>query len=119
MLALNDEYEKIFLNPLGIKKEDYIGKRDAEIWPDEFASKFKAVDYTVQRTGGVWVGMEWVIVNDSAQRWQVIKYPAKVGRSVVGVGGFAIPPKNSIYFPMLAAGSVALPVEPSSKPKIE
>ena len=99
MLAINDEYERVFLKPQGIMKKDYIGNTDFAVWPDEFAKKFAAVDQTVRSTGGVWIGQEWVIVNDSAQRWQIVKYPVRVGGSMVGVGGFAIPPKNSIYFP--------------------
>ena len=100
MLALNTEYERVFLTSKGISKEDYIGRMDSDIWPQEYANKFNAIDKTVSSTGGVWIGQEWVIINDSAQLWQIVKYPAMVGSAVVGVGGFAIPPKNSIYFPV-------------------
>ena len=106
MLALNDEYERIFLNPNGLEKSDYIGNTDYSVWPKEYADKFRAVDYTVKSTGGVWIGQEWIIIDDSAQRWQIVKYPVRVGSSIVGIGGFAIPPKNSIYFPILGDGTV-------------
>lgn len=111
MLALNEPYENVFLKSRGLTKEDYIGKKDRAIWPESYASKFRAVDLTVQSTGGVWVGEEWVIVNDSAQRWQIIKYQAKVGGNVVGIGGIAIPPKNSIYFPIIGDPKLEPPVE--------
>lgn len=118
MLALNAEYERIFLTPRGITKEQYIGSNDFDIWPEEFAAKFRSVDQTVQSTGGVWIGQEWVLVNDSMQRWQIVKYPARIGKSVIGIGGFAIPPKNSIYFPTLSnKDAQAFDIKQPSTPK--
>lgn len=101
MLALNNEYERIFLKPRGLSKGDYIGHLDNAVWSNEYAEKFQAIDKTVLSTGGVWIGQEWVIVNDSAQKWQIVKYPVRIGGSMVGIGGFAIPPKNSMYFPVI------------------
>lgn len=98
MLALNDQYEKIFLQPMGKSREDYIGHTDYDIWPEAYANKFYAIDQTVIKTGRVWHGEEWVTVNDTAQQWEIIKYPRYSGNVLIGVGGIAIPPKPDFYY---------------------
>lgn len=98
MLALNAEYERIFLAPSGLSEQDYLGKTDFDIWPEVYAKKYKAIDQVVLQTKRVWMGEEWVIVNDSAQKWRIIKYPRYSGTVLVGVGGIAIPPITQSTF---------------------
>lgn len=44
MLYLNDEYEKIFLIPRGVRALNYIGNDDFSVWPKKIAEEFRKND---------------------------------------------------------------------------
>lgn len=100
MLALNRAYEDMFLRPNGLKAEDYIGKTDFDIWPEEIAKEYEKNDMVV-KTGRqpYWVGEESIMIadNDISKEWKVIKYGRFMGRDYnnrpvcVGIAGMAIP----------------------------
>lgn len=90
MLALNQEYERCFLHPLGLSSMDYIGKYDEDIWPDDKAIEYKKHD-TLALLDDVWKGKETILVNGEEQEWIIIKYVRYAGKAKVGIAGLAIP----------------------------
>lgn len=100
MLYLNDEYERQILNPIGKTREDYIGKTDAEVWPEDVAKSFREHDTEVMRKKKpLTFQEEWYGSNDVAYVGEVVKYPRfmnNTGRSrtVIGIGGMIIGAKK-------------------------
>lgn len=89
MLSLNDSYEKHFLIPQGYCREDYIGKRDEDIWPKNVAEKFKKNDNLAKKA---MIQLEdETIIEDILQGWDFYKYPKFVDGILVGVAGIALP----------------------------
>jgi len=79
-----------FLRSFGLRAEQVIGKRDAEVFPDEQSSRFAASDAQVLATGSV-VETEQPIGTAQGERIQmVVKFPVfdAAGR-VAGGGGVA------------------------------
>lgn len=95
VLACNKAYETVFLRPRGYSLEDYIGKRDSNVWPDHVAEAFDENDKQVLADQANLDTME-VIVNKhgTAVPVRVVKYPRMLlGVSTpIGVAGIAILP---------------------------
>ena len=86
---VNDEYEKTFLAPRGLTKEDYLGKTDHAVWPREVAEEYVQNDKEVMQTGKTFNGRETVpdAVGQQA-KWRIMKFIRKVP---LGVAGIAFP----------------------------
>lgn len=83
---INDEYERVFLSPRGLKKEDYLGKSDFEVWPEKVAEMFREHDAEVLKTGTSFNGREDVVdENGKVTKWRVMKFIRKIPRGVCGV----------------------------------
>ena len=92
MLALNSEYEKQFLLPLGKTSMDYIGKTDDEIWPDHLAKQYKVTD-NLALVNDVWRGKETIVFPDGKEeQWSTVKYVRYAGKIKIGIAGLSIPP---------------------------
>jgi hypothetical protein len=94
MLFLNKHYEDEFLVRLGKTSFDYVGSNDYQIYTKEVADKFRSHDQKVIKSGRYMKFEELVNINPEGtlkKKYLVVKYPRKIGRITVGVGGFAIP----------------------------
>ena len=93
MLYLNTEYERNFLQPINKTAADYIGKFDRDIWPANLAQEYVENDKKTLKLKETTVLTEYVILNneDHSQEWKVVKYLRYVGKTVIGIGGIAIP----------------------------
>jgi len=94
MLALNKKYEQMFLFPVNKTILDYLGKTDKEVWGEEIG--FEYSEHDMELLNGlkeVWIGKETIIIkgNNISERWRIIKYVRKIGTTVIGIGGIAIP----------------------------
>ena len=94
MLAFNQSYEETFLVPIGVTKNEYIGRSDYDIWPEEIAKQYAINDRKVLLSRVVWEGEEDVQTPDGVGKWRVIKYPRFSGNILIGIAGIAIPPVN-------------------------
>tara|TARA_R110002012_G_scaffold320805_1_gene545661 strand:- start:5553 stop:6206 length:654 start_codon:yes stop_codon:yes gene_type:complete len=89
MLRLNKAYEKEFLLPFDITRDDYIGHTDFEIWPHEVAKKFREKDQMVIRSGEPITDIETVEYPDGTkENLEVTKYPWTINGTVFGVAGY-------------------------------
>lgn len=95
MLALNEAYEHTFLIPRGKNENDYIGRKDEEIWGEKYGKAFFENDLKVMRKKQPLFTIEDVPgLNGKVEKWKIIKYPRYAGRVVIGIGGVAIPAGN-------------------------
>lgn len=93
MLALNDAYERQFLRPFGLNKNDYLNHYDSDVWPQEIADQFLIHDTRVLESGQVWEGKELIPDPDNEntlQEWQIVKYLRTSAGIKIGIGGIAI-----------------------------
>lgn len=91
MLFVNAEYERVILNPLGKRAEDYLGKTDTEVWGPEIAEKFQKHDRAIMRTKKPEIFKEtWTNQNGDTFTGEIIKYPRFLGRTIIGIGGIII-----------------------------
>jgi len=100
MMYLNEAYEKMFLRPMGLTREDYIGKYDTDIWDKETAEHFKVNDDLAKtsETGSYRTYEEVLVSRDGHHKFEtveVLKYLRFYGGVIIGVGGLIIPPKDS------------------------
>lgn len=90
ILSINGAYERIFLNPRGYEKNDYV--YDSDVWPAEIAEQFGKHDKQVLRDKTTWVGYEKVPdKNDVIHEWMIIKFVRYANGIVLGIGGIAVP----------------------------
>lgn len=83
---INDEYEKVFLLPRGLTKEDYLGKTDYEVWPREVADAFALNDAEVLKTGTSFNGREKITDNlGNVSKWRIMKFLRPLPRGVCGI----------------------------------
>lgn len=97
MLQLNRAYELLYLEPNGLKRSDYIGRTDEEVWGAEIAEAFWKMDSTVIFTGKTITRMEPVMINGRIDSVKVTKYLVQVNGIAVGVGGIV----NIDYYELL------------------
>lgn len=90
MLSLNKAYEWLFLLPNNLRAEDYIGKHDSDVWPEEVAEEFGKNDRTVISNKSVEKFYETVSIDGENKEFLIIKFPRKVGNTIVGIAGIAI-----------------------------
>lgn len=86
MVFINDAYCAIY----GIKKIDYIGKTDADIWPPEVARDFQALDQKVLDGESVEYSVEKIPNRAGFRTYDhlhVIKFPIMDGPVVKGIAG--------------------------------
>ena len=89
MLALNIEYERKFLIPMGSKREDYINKDDIDIWDKTTSEQFARNDLEVMRNRRVLQTQELINFGAHSELWEVLKYPRYAGNILIGIGGIA------------------------------
>jgi hypothetical protein len=95
MLSLNPEYERIFLTPLGLKADQYIGKNDVMVWGEETASHWRKLDNEVIKYRKHVFSHEMIPQGDNTFiPWEILKYPRFAGSVVIGVAGIALRPLN-------------------------
>lgn len=93
MLSLNAEYERIFLAPMGLKSEQYIGKNDVMVWGEETANHWRKLDFEVIKHRRHVFSTEKVPQGDETYvEWEILKYPRYAGNVIIGVGGIALKP---------------------------
>jgi hypothetical protein len=91
MLALNQAYEDAFLRPIGKTANDYIGRKDVDVYGEELGRQFADHD-RIALSGRIVDVLEDAPVGDGTMaKWRVIKYVRKVGRVPVGIAGIAVP----------------------------
>ena len=91
MISLNDEYEKLFLVPLGKTRDDYIGKNDIDFWGKEIGEIYARNDQVVVQSKKPMVTLEPINTKDGMNKVYVIKYPYLINENyVVGLGGIVI-----------------------------
>jgi PAS domain-containing protein len=91
MLSLNQAYASAFLEPNGIKIEDYIGRSDFAVWPKDIAEEYQKNDLQVLKTRKDFIGEENIYINGKATKWKIIKWVRYVGRLPIGIAGKAVP----------------------------
>lgn len=97
MLNLNPAYERVFLDPLGKVKPQYIGKTDIEFWGPETGLHFWKQGMKILKTRKAWMGIEMVPNQGGGkEEWLIVKYPRFQGNTIVGIAGYAIP--NQDFF---------------------
>lgn len=89
MLDFNDSYNDTFLKPRGITKSQYQNHDDFSVWEDHIAEAFRENDRWVMRNKKIFVGIEMVGTNGSAEPWIIIKFPRFAGRVLVGIAGMS------------------------------
>lgn len=93
----NPAYESWYLKPRGYTLFDYVGKDDFAVWPEDVARLYAAHDQQVLRESRVLIFIEPVPQADGTlKRYRFIKYPQRVGNSIVGVAGMVIPETNPV-----------------------
>lgn len=90
MLQLNKAFEDVYLKPQGLKRADYIGNYDYDIWPDDIAAQFRNGDKLVLRADTPMTFYEYIQIDSlkEPEKIKVVKYPIRVNGTVVGVGGY-------------------------------
>ena len=95
MLSCSDAYETVFLHPRRKTKDDYIGKRDEEIWDESVAKEFRNNDIAVMKSGKNQDFIEMVPNTlGILEPWLVTKFPVKFNNVTIGVAGTATSLKN-------------------------
>lgn len=90
MLFANEAYEEKYLTPRGFSVDDYIGKKDEDVWPVSVAEEFRRHDLAVLSRGEVWRGFEGVEnANGDIEPWRIMKWPIKLDGIVIAIGGIA------------------------------
>lgn len=99
MLSVNDAYQEIFLEPMGLTKDDYMGKSDFDVWDQETAKAFRDNDNLVKRRKKFIRTKEKITRKDAdfSEDWEVVKYPRFLGRVFIGIAGIAFPSKYSFH----------------------
>lgn len=101
MLFISEQYEKLFLTPIGKTRAEYIGNTDEVIWGEETAKDFRAHDQIVRNSNKVWVGVEnheHMGVN-IFEKFYFMKYPFNPdGKGIIQnhVAGIALPITDDI-----------------------
>jgi PAS domain-containing protein len=93
ILWVNESYIKTILEPMGLQKNSVLGKSMEELvnlggFSD--LETYIANNKKVLQTGEVVYGVELAFVNDEEKRYIVVKYPRKVGGSIIGITGLAL-----------------------------
>lgn len=91
MLDLNEHYESEFLKKLNKNRNDYIGKKDSEVWGKTTGDLFQKTDKETLLSG------EIIPVNDVSEKhkdilnpWRFFKLTIHIGKVPVGIMGFAL-----------------------------
>lgn len=95
---VNDEFEKAFLLPRGYTKDDYLGRTDHAVWPNEIAKEYRQNDEAVMNTGATFNGREPVPNGiGSEENWRIMIFNRKVP---AGVARIAFPDNGyfDVYF---------------------
>lgn len=89
MLFLNEEYERLLLNPIGKTSEDYIGHKDKDVWGEATGKIFTDNDKKVMREKKpIEFTEKWIGLNGVEFEGRLIKYPRFLNnRTVIGIGG--------------------------------
>ena len=92
MLFVNNEFERVILQPLNKSAKDYIGYTDTDVWGDEMGDSLNSNDKRVMRNRRVTQFQEcWAGADGTIWCGKVIKYPRFLnGKTVIGIGGIII-----------------------------
>lgn len=90
MIKLNKAYEKAYLEPYGMTRDDYIGEYDYDVWPEDVAAGFREGDRMVLEAGTPVTFFEELRMSEKEpyKKVKVTKYPIKVNGVTVGIGGY-------------------------------
>lgn len=89
-LAVNKAFETIYLDPIGKKAEECIGKTDVEVWGIEIGSIYQRHDLSAMKTGKTESFVEPLKTASTIKTIYVLRYVRKLDNSyIVGVGGLA------------------------------
>jgi len=91
MLAFNQAYIKIFLEPNGIDPQDYLMHFDHDVWPENISDEYHKNDQMVLRTKKTFTGTETAVIAGEKTEINVVKYCRITGGVVVGIAGEATP----------------------------
>jgi PAS domain-containing protein len=88
MVWINEEYVNIF----DVKKEDYIGHSDYDIWPSVLADEFRDNDNDIIKEGKAFIFMEKSVDKEGKESSLIVwKFPIKnVLGKIIGIGGICI-----------------------------
>lgn len=107
VLAINDAYEHHFLSKMGKSKNDYLMKRDQDIWGDEISKMFEEYDQKAFYSSEVIIAdtkLDQIsdVKSEILKGWVFYKYVVKLeGRKIpVAIGGIAIPVDDEKYMPV-------------------
>lgn len=96
MVFLNDVYEKEFLLPRGYSINDYLGKNDYSVWPEEIADAFIKNDKEVMRTKQHIRKIEMLQDAKGNHYYaDLLKYPRKFNNTVIGISGVVLRTANT------------------------
>lgn len=91
MIFLNKETEAMFLTPRGLRMDDYIGKKDEDLWEPEIAKSFRQNDKEALRTGKMVRAIERVADGSGGYFYvEVVKFPRKIGNNIIGIAGLVL-----------------------------
>lgn len=92
ILSVNKEYESKFLAPRNCSITSFVGQNDNYVWKDEkLFLQLKSNDHTAMYNG-IWNGVErYPTIDGKIEDWLVVRYPKKIGNTIVGIAGIAMP----------------------------
>jgi len=91
MVFINNEYERLFLFPVGKTMEDYIGKTDYDIWDKETAEQYRKNDIRAMQSQNPIYTTELIpMAGTLPKELRVVKYPQKKDGRTIGIGGIGI-----------------------------
>jgi hypothetical protein len=94
VLSINQSFEDLILQPIGMQAHDLIGTYDRDHFPEELAKEYARTDkLAMSSPKGYWVGKDPLppgLVLEEGQDWFTIKYSRFLGNTLIGVAGMVI-----------------------------
>ncbi len=100
MRQINDKYEQLFMIPRGTRKDQYIGKTDIQYWGDAIGQAYHSNDMKIiSGEEDFFMGVEPIFIGNTnvSEKFLIIKWAEYLGKSRMGVAGFAIPLKGVLF----------------------
>lgn len=98
MVFLNDTYERLFLMPIGRRKEEYLGQTDREFWGEEIGKIYEDNDRLADTAvSGLWRIEPYLLHNGEQGEAIVLKFAHKLGEYSLYRVGIAITRKQLAF----------------------